>query len=151
MPPSCERRPKSTRRSGSTASPEKKLEVIFVAPPPVFKAPPFRCSDWFNAMNPICVGRNQQSRSELESLRKPIVDTMASLAKAFPNVRIWDPFPILCPGDICGTQHDGRPLFFDGDHLSGYGNMLLYPYFARAIASIPDYIGGLRFRTTRAS
>jgi peptidoglycan/LPS O-acetylase OafA/YrhL len=116
---------------------EKKLEVVFVAPPPEFKAPPFRCSDWFNAMNPICVGRNQQSRNELESLRKPIVDTMASLAKAFPNVRIWDPFPILCPKDICSAQHDGRPLFFDGDHLSGYGNMLMYPYFASAIASIP--------------
>ena len=115
----------------------KNLEVVFVAPPPEFKAPPFRCADWFNAMNPVCGGGNQQSRSELESLRRPIVDTMAALAKAFPNVRIWDPFPILCPTDTCSTQHDGRPLFFDGDHLSGYSNLLMYPNFASAIASIP--------------
>jgi peptidoglycan/LPS O-acetylase OafA/YrhL len=116
---------------------ERKLEIVFIAPLPEFKAPPFRCADWFNAMNPVCVGRNQQSRAELESLRKPVIDTMASLERAFPaNVRIWDPFPILCPRDICSTEHDGRPLFFDGDHLSGYGNVVMYAHFAQVIANI---------------
>ena len=30
-------------------------------------------------------------------------------------------------------QKDGRPLFFDGDHLSAYGNSVVYPAFKKAI------------------
>jgi hypothetical protein len=112
---------------------DKKLEVIFIAPTPVFKAPTFRCSDWFNQMNPICVGHNQQPRAELETLRRPIVDSMTELGREFPNVRVWDPFPILCPEETCRTHRDGRPLFFDGDHLSAYGNLLIYPSFKQMV------------------
>lgn len=108
---------------------EKGLLVIFEAPTPVFKAPTFRCSDWFNRHNPICVGKNRQPRAELQRLRDPIVKSMRDLASNFPNVSIWDPFPLLCPGEVCFTAKDGRPLFFDGDHVSGYGNSLLYPSF----------------------
>jgi hypothetical protein len=108
---------------------DKGLKVIFEAPTPIFKAPAFRCSDWFNQHNPICVGENRQSRAELQRLRDPILASMRDLARSFPNVSIWDPFPELCPGEVCFTSKDTRPLFFDGDHLSGYGNSLLYPFF----------------------
>jgi peptidoglycan/LPS O-acetylase OafA/YrhL len=30
------------------------INVLIDAPKPIFKCPPFRCSDWFNEMNPIC-------------------------------------------------------------------------------------------------
>lgn len=112
---------------------DKHLKVVFVAPTPVFKSPTFRCSDWFNENNPICVGQNQQSRTELEQLRKPIVNNMNSLAKIMPNIHIWDPFPLLCPQDVCRTFKDDRPLFFDGDHVSAYGNLVLYPDFKKMI------------------
>lgn len=108
---------------------DKQLHVVFTAPTPVFKAPPFRCSDWFNSTNPICVGQNQQNRSELEKLRQPIVDSMKALGQTYFNLHIWDAFPLLCPNDVCLTQKDGRPLFFDGDHLSAYGNLVIYPQF----------------------
>ena len=112
---------------------EKQLRVVFTAPTPVFKAPPFRCSDWFNATNPICVGNNQQNRSELEALRRPIMASMKTLSHTFPNIEIWDVFGLLCPDDICRTQKDGRPLFFDGDHLSAYGGLVIYPAFKEAM------------------
>ncbi len=108
---------------------DKQLKIVFAAPPPIFKAPPFRCSDWFNRDNPICIKNNQQSRAELETLRKPVIDGMNILSNEFSMVRIWDPFPLLCPGEICLPGQDNRPLFFDGDHVSAYSNMLLYPYF----------------------
>lgn len=114
---------------------EKKLKVIFTAPTPVFKAPPFRCSDWFNSANPICIGNNQQDRSELEKLRQPIVDSMKTLGLSFSNISVWDAFPILCPDTICKTQRDGHPLFFDGDHLSAYGNLVIYPDFKKVMIS----------------
>ena len=112
---------------------DNQLKVIFTAPTPVFMAPPFRCSDWFNQANPICIGRNQQPRADLEALRKPIVDNMRQLGELFPNVQVCDAFPVLCPSEVCLTQKDGRPLFFDGDHLSAYGNSVVYPAFKKAI------------------
>jgi hypothetical protein len=112
---------------------DKQLKVMFIAPTPVFKAPTFRCSDWFNEMNPICVGHNRQPRADLEALRAPIVASMTALSRDFPNVRVWDPFPILCPEETCRTHREGRPLFFDGDHLSAYGNLLIYPSFKQEV------------------
>lgn len=115
---------------------EKKLWIIFEAPKPLFKAPPFRCSDWFNRMNPICLGNNQQSSSEMQRLREPILGGMDNLCHLFDKVSVWDPFPILCPGNVCSTQENGRPLFFDGDHLSAYANKVLYPHFKTYIDSL---------------
>lgn len=115
---------------------DKQLKVIFTAPTPIFKAPPFRCSDWFNKDNPICIGQNQQPRGELEKNRSPILQNMTKLGQIFPNVSVWDAFPVLCPDEVCITQKGGRPLFFDGDHLSAYGNSVIYPSFKKAILQV---------------
>src|SRR5581483_3649768 len=108
---------------------EKGIQVIFEAPKPVFSSPPFRCSDWFNSMNPICKGGLAQPRTYLERLRAPILTAMNKIVAEENGIQIWDPFPTLCPGEVCGVWHQGRPLFFDGDHLSAYGNFRLYPSF----------------------
>ena len=100
--------------------------LIFMAPTPIFQAPVFRCADWFNQSNPICVGQNRQSRSVLEDLRAPIVSEMQVIAQTTPQVRIWDPMDALCGQTTCEAVRDQRPLFFDGDHLSNYGNFVLY-------------------------
>lgn len=105
----------------------KDLAVVFAEPLPVFKAPPFRCADWFNRHNPICAGGTEMPRSEVHRLRQPIVDAMRQVADRSPGVGSWDPMPVLYPGEVCLTSLAGRPLFFDGDHLSGYGNFALYP------------------------
>lgn len=114
----------------------KQIKVVFLAPTPLFRAPPFRCSDWFNHMNPICIGENQQARAELERVRQPVVNSMHALAQAFPNVSVWDPFSLLCPDATCRAHRDGRPLFFDGDHLSAYGNAWIYPDFKKTILEL---------------
>lgn len=110
---------------------DKEFEIVFVAPTPIFKAPGYRCADWFNQMNPICIGDNKQARSELNRLRIPIISQIRILAFDIPNIHLWDPFPVLCPGEICFTEKEGRPLFSDGDHLSAYGNLLLSPEFSK--------------------
>ena len=106
-----------------------RARIIFVAPTPVFQAPVFRCADWFNTTNPICIGRNRQARAELEALRAPIVQAMQVQAKDHSQVLVWDPLPSLCEETSCEALREGRPLFFDGDHLSNYGNWVLYPEF----------------------
>lgn len=102
------------------------LKVIMVAPLPILKSPTFRCSDWFNQTNPICKSGLEIERSELNALRSPILKELDALSKALPNVLIWDPFLALCPEKICRSHRNEIPLFFDGDHLSNYGNFIVY-------------------------
>ena len=62
-----------------------------------------------------------------------MLTSMRELAAANPAINIWDPFPVLCPGETCSAVVDGKPLFFDGDHLSAHGNRVLYPGFRDAL------------------
>ena len=114
------------------------VQVLFEAPKPVFKSPPFRCSDWFNAMNPICADGMQVSRSEMEITRKGPMDAMTAVAARLSDVgggggAVWDPLPTLCGPLVCDAYRAGRPLFFDGDHLSGFGNRVLVASFMQAV------------------
>lgn len=46
------------------------------------------------------------------------------------GVKILDPLPYLCRDGRCFGAKDGRPLYYDDDHLSEFGNRLLVPMFA---------------------
>ena len=108
------------------------LGLVIEQPKPTFRSPPFRCSDWFNRNNPICHGLTMP-RAELLARQKPVSDAIAAIAANQPGVFVWEPFPVLCPHETCDAQPGGVPLFFDGDHLSGAGNDLLYPGFRGAV------------------
>lgn len=45
------------------------------------------------------------------------------------GVKILNPLPWLCDELKCYGSRDGRPLYFDDDHLSEYGNTYLIPMF----------------------
>lgn len=49
------------------------------------------------------------------------------------SIEVLDPIPYLCPNNRCMAQFEGRPIYYDGDHLSEYGNKLLTPMFKLAI------------------
>ena len=110
-----------------------RMTALFDAPKPVFRSPAFRCADAFNATNPVCRGGLTQSRESLQALRRPVVANIAAVAEKFQQVRVWDPFPTLCPTETCSAMDGQHPLFFDGDHLSAYGNARLYPEFRQII------------------
>jgi hypothetical protein len=57
------------------------------------------------------------------------MSSMQEIANEMDRVLIWDPFPVLCPTETCSAFKDRRPLFFDGDHFSAFGNLVLYPAF----------------------
>lgn len=52
------------------------------------------------------------------------------------GVKVLDPLPYLCPNGHCRSSKDGRPLYFDDDHLSEYGNKLLVPMFAEVFKPV---------------
>ncbi|MBS0479759.1 MAG: acyltransferase, partial [Proteobacteria bacterium] len=110
------------------------FRVVIEAPKPILPAPPFRCADWYDRANPICAGGLTIARDQALALRRHVMDATTGLARRYPALRIWDPFPILCPGDPCRAfDRAGRPLYFDGDHLSGHGNDVVYPGMRDAI------------------
>lgn len=111
------------------------VDVIFMAPTPVFAAPAFRCSDWFNRDNPICRPGLAMERKVLENLRRPALEGMLDIAQRHPSVIVWDPIDILCGKTTCNATREGRPIFFDGDHLSSFGNLLIYESFRSAVDS----------------
>lgn len=115
---------------------EKGAKVVIEAPNVVFRSPTFRCADFYNRTNPMCKDGTTIDRAELEQLREPIVASLQKISAAVPNVVIWDPFPILCPpAEKCSEFLNGKPLFFDGDHISGYANQVLLPSFMQFVSA----------------
>lgn len=112
------------------------VHVVLPAPTPVFRTVPYRCADGFNRHNPICRWGGELPRTQMEALQAPALAAFAALQQGLPHSSVWDPLPVLCPGPVCSTQRDGRPLLFDGDHLSGHANALLLPDFAHHLQQI---------------
>lgn len=112
--------------------------VIFEAPKPIFRAPAFRCSDWFNRGNPLCVSGLKVSRDYMLQYREPILEAMNRLSQRHERVYVWDPFNTLCLTKTCEAVVNGSPLFLDGDHLSAHGNRVLYPEFVDFLKSYTD-------------
>ena len=114
-----------------------KVHILIDAPKPLYKASPSRCSDWFNQSNPICSPGLTVERYRLEQLRAPQMALLDQLQAEHPDLVVWDPFPVLCPAAICSAyDKDGKPLFFDSNHLSGQGNRVLEPSFTKTLLSI---------------
>jgi peptidoglycan/LPS O-acetylase OafA/YrhL len=112
------------------------VHVLIDAPKPVLKAPPYRCSDWFNKMNPICSPGLLINREFLLKLRQPVMDSLKILESRHQNLSVWDPFFVLCENETCSAYDGGKPLFFDGDHLSAHGNRILTPSFKNKVLDI---------------
>jgi peptidoglycan/LPS O-acetylase OafA/YrhL len=115
---------------------ETGAHVLIDLPKPNLPAVPYRCADWFNRSNPICQNGLTISRARLDRLNAPMIETLRRLQETVPELLIWDPFPPLCPNATCSAFIDGKPLFYDGDHISQYGNEVLYPYFRQEIVDI---------------
>ncbi len=106
------------------------LRLVLLAPEPLFRASAFRCSDWFDAANPVCRRGLTIARADLERYRQPVMDSIAELVRTYPDLVVWDTLDILCPDGICrAVTESGHPLFFDDNHLSGYANRILYQPF----------------------
>lgn len=112
------------------------VQVVFEGPKPLFRAPPYRCIEAYNRSNGICQSGLSMERPLLEQYREPVLEAFKNIAQRLPNVSVWDPFDVLCPArqERCDTFAKGRPLFFDADHLSNYGNAYLLSSFVQAMA-----------------
>lgn len=107
--------------------------IMIDRPKPVFKSPPFRCSDFFNKFNPICKDGTKVDKDEFLLTSTKVNNSISELQVLFPNLIVWDPSLILCPQSKCSAFDGNKPLYFDGDHLSKYGNSILVDNFSHVI------------------
>lgn len=107
--------------------------IVLDGPKPVFNYVAFRCADWYSQFNPICSEGIVQPRSSVEELRKASLSSLSVIQKALPSITVWDPIDSLCNAETCSAYDGDLPLYFDGDHLSGHANNVLYPSFKQHI------------------
>jgi peptidoglycan/LPS O-acetylase OafA/YrhL len=115
---------------------DKGMRIVFELPKPIFKIPLFRCADWFNRNNPACAGGSEFDRAMLLTYRQPVLAFADALKTRVEGFSTWDPFAALCPDEVCSMWRDGRPLFFDGDHVTYLANMLLADDFIANVAAL---------------
>ena len=101
------------------------LKTLIDRPKPVFKTRPFRCVDWFNASNNICKPGFEIQKSEFIATSTGVNEKIDLLKNRFSSLIVWDPATILCSSESCSAMKGDKPLFFDADHLSRYGNTVL--------------------------
>ncbi|MDP9170588.1 MAG: acyltransferase [Acidobacteriota bacterium] len=98
------------------------VRVIVEAPLPTFDRPAYLCTpEWFRTNYAGC----SVARPKLQRQRAPLMAALQELVRAQDNVRVWDPFKILCPGERCLEFSSGKPLFRDQNHLSYFGSTSL--------------------------
>lgn len=60
------------------------------------------------------------------NIRKVIFE----ISKEF-DIQLLDPSDFLCDDFFCYAEYQDRPIYYDNDHLSEYGNKLLIPMFEK--------------------
>jgi peptidoglycan/LPS O-acetylase OafA/YrhL len=113
------------------------LRIILEAPKPTLPTALFRCADAYTVINPYCYRKTDVAATEQILRSSETAKMLTIVAAATPKIEVWDPFPVLCPGAVCKGYKDGKPLYFDTDHLTGFANTLLLPSLVKAIDSEP--------------
>jgi len=112
---------------------DRGMRIVIEAPKPLIKSAMFRCADKYTQWNPYC-HTTLPTREDIEARRsRALAFQTHVLAHAPSSIAIWDPLPLLCPGSICQGMIGGKPLYNDTDHLSGFGNDLLYESLRTAL------------------
>lgn len=65
--------------------------------------------------------------------RNATIRRIIEQAAAQCGATVLDPAQTLCKEGRCIAEFKGRPLYYDSDHLSEYGNKLLTPMFKQAL------------------
>lgn len=67
-------------------------------------------------------------------LRHKLVYDIQNKAVEQCGAKVLSPISYLCDDDNCYGSKNGKPLYFDDDHMSEYGNKLLVPMFEKVFA-----------------
>lgn len=113
---------------------DKGVRIVIEAPKPLLRHELLRCADPWTRNHPDCRA-DEPDRDYLLERRARSLAFLQAVADRSTAIQLWDPYFLLCPGKICNGYVDGKPVFFDTDHLSGYGNDVLYGSLRAALLS----------------
>ena len=90
----------------------------------------------FMARNIILKKENEDlSISYKEYLhRSARINSVLKMVAYSCGAKVLSPADILCKSGKCVSQHNGQPIYTDGDHLNAHGNKLLAPMFREAFS-----------------
>lgn len=66
--------------------------------------------------------------------RNAFISQVQDIAAKQCSAHVLDPIPYLCDDQRCSASRNGRPMYYDDDHLSEFGNRLLVPMFRPVFA-----------------
>ncbi|MEM5531600.1 acyltransferase family protein [Pseudoalteromonas arctica] len=87
---------------------------------------------------PKSMFRSMLTQNQMERVKLPKLeyDTRQKTAYQMQNnavqkcgAKILNPIPFLCDSEFCHGDIDGKPLYFDDDHLNLYGTKIISPVF----------------------
>ena len=117
---------------------DKGVIVVVEDVKPVMKSSPFTCADWYTRIKPYCAPLGPVPRAEIEERAARAHASLALLARLEPRIKFWRPIEKLCDGAVCPPFRDGKPLYFDSHHLSGYGDDVLLDDFGQMLLGLGD-------------
>ena len=118
---------------------DKGMGILLERPKPVFATQARRCSDWFNRANPACEKGLSVRKDRVLDAGAHYTQSYAALNKEYSQINVWDPTELLCPEEICYAMQGHEPLFYDENHLSWYGNSILYSGLEKQISQLLEY------------
>ena len=96
--------------------------------------------EWFRpswvlsaACQPAWLKRDREIRDT-----SAVRDLLLALDREVPAIKVFDPFPILCPvgQSCCSTYCGSQRIFRGGNHLTEAGALKLYPSYRAFLAGI---------------
>lgn len=111
---------------------KKKVILVGPVPEPGFDLPDRLGRDLWLGLDPS--GHSSYPEAAFADYAAAAQSMLAHAGAGLPGVTIFDPAPLFCTqGADCQLVQDGKPLFFDGNHLSLAGSALVVPLLAETV------------------
>ena len=96
--------------------------------------------EWFRpswALSDACQPARVKRDREISDTG-PLRNLLLALDREVPAIKVFDPFPIICPvgQEFCSTYSGSQRIFSDSNHLTDAGALKLYPSFRAFLARI---------------
>jgi peptidoglycan/LPS O-acetylase OafA/YrhL len=96
--------------------------------------------EWFRpswALSSACQPARVKRDREISDT-SPLRDLLQTLAREVPAIKVFDPFPVVCPAgqEFCSSYSGSQRIFRDSNHLTDAGALKLYPSFRAFLAHL---------------